>query len=218
MTPIWINNRNRLTTTRKMVEFLSAIPGTVVTIIDNDSTYIPLLEWYVEYKGNIIFLKENMGPWAPWKTKLDLSMGSGYYVVTDSDLDLSGVPSDVLTRLQSGLDQFPGIVKTGLSLEIDDMPTKPIKDQVLKWEHRFWKRKVADIWWSADIDTTFAMYRGSWHNEAQCTWPALRSDRPYVARHIPWYRVMDDEEKYVEAHCETKWSSTFKYWKDKPCV
>ena len=46
-TSVVINNRNRLTTTRNMVEkLLSLNPDEHIIIIDNESTYPPLLEWY----------------------------------------------------------------------------------------------------------------------------------------------------------------------------
>lgn len=211
MIPVYINNRNRLTTTRAMVEYLANVPGAYPVIIDNDSTYPPLLEWYKTYQGSIILPKENLGPWAAWKLGIDLALDSDYYVVTDSDLDLSAVPTDLLERLQSGLERFPKVIKAGLSLEIDDVP-REIAEQVHDWEHTYWQRRLSAEWWDAPIDTTFAMYRKGWSRATQCTAPAIRADHPYVARHIPWYRILDDEERYVEAHCKTEWSSTVAHW------
>lgn len=49
-----INNRNRLSTTKKMVADLLKRGTTNIIIIDNESTYIPLLEWYKTLPTNII--------------------------------------------------------------------------------------------------------------------------------------------------------------------
>jgi hypothetical protein len=49
-----INNRNRLTTTKFMVEkLLSLNPDGGIIIIDNGSTYEPLLNWYDEIKDKV---------------------------------------------------------------------------------------------------------------------------------------------------------------------
>ncbi len=64
--PIYLTNMNRLTTTKKMVEDLFRLNGDAkINIIDNASTYPPLLEWYDEIKNdvNIIRQQGNLGPW-----------------------------------------------------------------------------------------------------------------------------------------------------------
>jgi hypothetical protein len=214
MVPIWINNRNRLTTTRNMVEYLHGVAGAIPIIVDNASTYPPLLEWYRSYLGQVVLLQHNVGAFAPWRIGIDLSMGWGYYVVTDSDLDISRIPLDLLEKLQSGLDTYPHIVKAGLSLEVNDLPPWEAigLSENSNWESPYWQRKTPDGWWIADTDTTFAMYRGNWHSETQVVTPALRSDRPYTARHIPWYRIMDEEELYYESHADLAWATTAKAW------
>jgi hypothetical protein len=45
--------------------------------------------------------------------------------------------------------------------------------------------------------------------------PALRADRPYTARHVPWYRIMDEEELYYETHADHTWASTTKSWYER---
>ena len=49
-----INNRNRLTTTELMVEKLLYLnPNEKIIIIDNGSTYEPLLNWYDKIKDEV---------------------------------------------------------------------------------------------------------------------------------------------------------------------
>ena len=56
----------------------------------------------------------------------------------------------------------------------------------------FWEKKVDNNFFSAPIDTTFALYRpysfgGYWLK-------SLRSDEPYLARHLTWYDDKDLNE------------------------
>lgn len=215
MIPVWINNRDRLTTTRNMVEYLLQIPNCHPVVIDNDSSYPPLLEWYASNPCEIILRGSNRGCYGPWELK-NLSRGEELYVVTDSDLDLSRIPLDLLDHLRSGLLRFPWRNKAGLSLELNDLPEGTPETA---WTHRcedgFWMKKWrGSEFWDAAIDTTFAMYRASSQNGFPGIHNSLRSDRPYTVRHIPWYRVMDEEEMYYEAHCDTKWASSVKYYKE----
>jgi hypothetical protein len=205
MIPIYINNFNRLTTTRNMVEYLAGVPDALPVIIDNFSTYKPLLKWYSHCPVEAIRMGNNHGPLAPWLFK-NLARGADYYVVTDADLDLTGVPTDVLQVLRSGLEKYPRRVKAGLSLETRDLPQHLDSTRIIQeWEARFWKTRIDERWWSANIDTTFAMYRAGemWRG----TGPALRADRPYTARHVPWYRIDTDEESYFSEHADKRWST-----------
>jgi hypothetical protein len=192
MMPILINNRDRLTTTRKMVDDCRRFGGEPI-IVDNASTYPPLMEWYETRPCEIVRLAKNHGPRAPWQVPIDAPR----YVVTDCDLDISGVPADVLAVLAEGLERYPWAIKAGLSLEIDDLPDGyKFKQMVLDRERPAWSDQVDDRFYRAEIDTTFAMYRKypPWAGEYG---PALRAARPYTARHVPWYTVdRDDEETY----------------------
>jgi hypothetical protein len=207
MIPIYINNFNRLTTTRNMVEYLLSVPDALPIVVDNASTYPPLLEWYRHHcPAEVIRLGNNHGPHAPWAFERGMARNAGYYVVTDSDLDLSGVPTDLLQVLRNGLKMHPKRVKAGLSLEVRDLPEQFESTTIVrKWEARFWVKRVDSFWWDANVDTTFAMYKAgtSW----AAVWPALRADRPYTARHVPWYRVESEEEKYFDEHADKRWST-----------
>jgi glycosyltransferase involved in cell wall biosynthesis len=83
-----INNRNRLTTTKNMVEKLLQLnPDEQIIIIDNGSTYPPLLEWYKTINVEVYFEK-NEGHLALWATQLDKVLGE-FFVYTDSDIILN---------------------------------------------------------------------------------------------------------------------------------
>jgi hypothetical protein len=128
------------------------------------------------------------------------------YVVTDSDLDLSRVPTDLLDLMNDGLDKYPQIIKAGLSLELDDLPEDGLlTEKVRRWEAAFWRDRLDDQFWLANVDTTFALHRAGtiWTGVAH----ALRTDRPYTARHLPWYDPDTPEEIYFREHCRPKWST-----------
>lgn len=211
--PVYINNRNRLSSTRRMVEYLRTVPNAYVIIVDNASTYAPLLDWYEHCGVEVRYQASNLGPRAPWLIRDFMMQRFPYYVVTDSDLDLSDVPNDTLEVLHSALIEFPAIVKAGLSLEVCDLPQHLDSTAIIRaWEEKYWQRLIDERWWQADVDTTFALYRRG--SEWPGIRPALRANRPYTARHLPWYRIPSDEETYYEQHADPRWA-TWSNW-DKP--
>ena len=202
--PVYINNYNRLTWPRKMAEYLSQIPNCQVVIVDNASSYPPLLNWYESCPCRVVRLRENLGPYAPWQSHLVEQDACEFYIVTDSDLDLDRVPLDLLTRLRKGLEDHPGAIKCGLSLEIADLERSdfPLREQVVRWEQQFWLRPLGDGFFDADLDTTFALYHQR-RDLGRFLGPALRADRPYTARHLPWYlsaSTLTDEDRYYLQH------------------
>ena len=101
---IYINNRNYLTWPKNMADILLN-QGHDVYIVDNNSTYKPLLDWYNQQKDiKIIKLGINGGHKAPWVHGIIDT--SDYYVVTDSDLDISTVPNNWDEILISGIKEF----------------------------------------------------------------------------------------------------------------
>lgn len=210
VTPIYINNRDWLTSTRPLAEKLAAIPRTHVVIIDNCSTWGPLLDWYDNCGLEVVRLKENVGHEAPWRTGTVLSAeehkkryGTDTYVITDADLDISKVPDDLLDLLQRGLDRYPKIVKAGLGLRLDDLPKdSPITAGVKKHEKQFWVKEADSEFFHGNVDTTLALWRTSCMNPSAIG-PAVRSKAPYIARHLPWYiteATITDEQRHFLAN------------------
>lgn len=166
-----------------------------ITVIDCESTYQPLLDWYAEQSDIEVVRAENLGNHAVWK----LFRPAEDYFASDADLDISAVPIDFLTLLRDKLRE-PHWVKVGLSLRLDDIPNAhPFADEVRSHEGKFWTRPNGPRWYLANIDTAGTMYRGGtgWGGYG----PAARSRPPYVARHLPWYlttgNVPDDWRHYL---------------------
>jgi hypothetical protein len=214
--PIYLNARDLLSPLRAMVERLLATPGAgPIVIVDNASTYPPLLEWYEEVergawrvgsgRTQIVRLGENRGELAPFVLTTHHSpLNTPYFAVSDPDLDLGEVPDDFLDVLISGLERYPERVKAGLSLRIDDLPEDgPFTTEVRRHESRFWQQRLDERWYDANVGLTFAVYRGPKRRGGFGYGPALRAAPPYTARHLPWYltpEAIDDEWRYYFEH------------------
>ena len=183
--PIIINNRNLLTWPSKMVEDLQTFENIgEIIILDNGSTYEPLLEWYKTNPCTIIY-SENLGQGAPWILNLPNKLGFDYYVVTDSDLDLSNTPKNSLQYLKEKLDSHPEYSKIGLSLYNWNVPEESPYHHFLKtWGLNNWGEDtiIDGLLTKQLVDTTFALYHIDRHHHGN----SCASNSPYSVRHIPW--------------------------------
>lgn len=190
----YIINFNRLTYLKTMIEWCQA-NGLDPVVVDNYSTWGPLIDYYATKPCEIIRMPKNWGHTVVWDAQLHLS--DARYIVTDPDLDLSGIPSDFLDVLSEGLDRYPLIPKCGFSLEISDLPDSPEGRFIRKVEAGYWLQPFDDRYFLAPIDTTFALYQG-WMRHY--TLDAIRTNRPYTARHYSWYytdfRTLPEDEQY----------------------
>lgn len=201
---IVINNRNRLSTTKKMVDTLLRLnENEQIIIIDNGSTYPPLLEWYKEMQHKIdIRMLKNEGHLALWANRIEKELGE-YFVYTDSDLELpEDFPKDWKDRMFDVLFSHPNYIKVALAIRIDDIPDHyRYKNQVIRNEGAWWLNEIEQGIFDADTDTTFFLIKNTGDN----TYRSLRIAAPEMTcRHIPWYidlNNLDEEEKYyLENH------------------
>jgi hypothetical protein len=185
--PVYINARNLLAPLRRMVDYLMQIPTARPIIVDNDSAWKPLLDYYRdECPCEVVLTGVNGGKLGWAKHMLNhAAHGIEKYVVTDPDLFLDGIPLDVLEVLSEGLDANPGVKKVGLSMDLESIdPAYRFAQQVKLHEGQFWRSKQGRFW-QAGVDTTFAMRRAADPID-ETTWGHLRTDRPYTAIHWPW--------------------------------
>jgi hypothetical protein len=207
--PVIINNFNRLDTLKTQVEWLLAIDGPKsIIILDNDSAYPPLLEYYRSFdfpNAQVVFLGYNSGLEGIEDVVRELKRFPKY-VLTDPDLvPYASTPSDILVRMSELLDKYTDYSQVGASMEIDDIPESyPLRDEVRQWESRFWPpraKQVGDGVYEAWVDTTFGMYRST--SDVTRIDPALRMDRPYTLKHVDWYMDPDnlsaEQEFYLRA-------------------
>lgn len=191
--------RNRLTLAVNLADWCHS-KGLDPVFIDNGSDYLPLIQYYDKCKYQVYRLGANYGHTCVWLPELDIlnKLGiTGRYIVTDPDLDLSGVPDDFLTVMNKGLDKYE-VDKCGLSLEIEDLPNSDEGNFIrYKCEAKYWKSPLDNEFFHADTDTTFALYREGVNHYSHS---AIRTNRPYTARHVPWYytdfNLLPDDEQY----------------------
>ncbi len=193
--PIIINNRDRLYNLKKLLDYLESKNINEISIVDNQSTYLPLLEFYKKTNYKIYRMQKNLGYLSLWKTELYNKFKKNYYVYTDPDiLPTSECPDDFLDYFKNCLLKYKDIEKVGFGLKIDDLPENDNKKKIISFEKKFWEKKIDNNFFSAPIDTTFALYRpysfgGYWLK-------SLRSDKPYLARHLTWYDDNDPKEDF----------------------
>lgn len=214
--PIIINNFNRLSTLRLLLESLEKRGYKNIYILDNASTYPPLLEYYKICPYKVILLGENLGFRALWKSKKNRTLFcNDYYIYTDSDVMLAeNCPDDVVGHLFYLLkEKYKYAAKIGLSLRIDDLPDcYALKSKVMEWEQQFYTYENADHLHPAPVDTTFALYRPRVGLSRSRSVESYRTAAPYSLKHLPWYmdsEHLSEEELYYVRQCKhaTSWSS-----------
>ena len=182
--PVIINNRNFLTWPKAMVERIKEYDGVgEIIIVDNDSTYPPLLEWYATNPCRIEKLDTNVGMGAPWVSGVVKQLNGAPYVLTDPDLGLEETPDDTLLHLLDKLNTLQ-LDKVGLGLDWQIVEKKsPYYERLNLYEKSRWNNSpVKDgVYTEVQIDTTFALYNVDYYfiGGGSTTFP-------YVARHYPW--------------------------------
>ncbi|MBK8565294.1 MAG: hypothetical protein IPN76_18615 [Saprospiraceae bacterium] len=195
--PVFINNFNRYRHLKAQMKWLSSLADPVsVIIIDNNSTYPPLLAFYETLNStNVQVVKLGFNSWRKGAVHLSKQLlGFDKFIITDPDLlPCEDLPKDVLSHLSDLLDRYPAYNHIGLSLEINDLPDNPLRETVRRHESKFWPPSAQVLKGEvmvADVDTTFAIYRNG--SDVEALSPALRTVRPYTLRHLDWYIQPDD--------------------------
>lgn len=215
--PIVINNFNRVSSLKKLIDTLENRGYRNIYIIDNNSTFPALLDYYSTCSYPIFYLRKNLGFTAIWDSGLYNRFKRSFYVYTDSDIILDkDCPEDFMKVFLDALRKYPKCKKVGFGLRIDDLPDAfSNKQKVIEHESQFWRRPVDDLFYDAPIDTTFALYRPFCYGPADSNYLMLRSNTPYLAQHTPWYvdsANLSEEELYYLKSCSksTHWSQLMK--------
>jgi len=206
-TPIFINSRDLLTPLKRLINWLRHAGYYNIYVIDNASTYPPLLEYLDQLSAivKVIPLGANLGHTAIWTADLIARLNIRTpYVYTDPDIvPIDDCPHNVLEYFHSILTAFPDRPKVGFGLVIDDLPDHfRFKRKVVEWESLFWKKPITTKLYDAPVDTTFALCRP---DSSYTSLEGLRSGYPYVARHYPWYENShrpSAEHTYYVSHAQ----------------
>src|SRR5690606_19323677 len=138
--PIFLIAFNRLEALQLLVSWLERAGYTNIHIIDNDSTYPPLLTYLATCPHTVHRMDKNYGHLVLWDSgRFDDIIGHQNFVLSDCDiLPDESCPQNVEERLAAVLERYPNFTKTGLSLRIDDLPDHySLKAQVQEWEAPF---------------------------------------------------------------------------------
>lgn len=214
--PIIINNYNRVGSLKELIAGLEKRGYFNIYIIDNKSTYPPLLEYYKTCPHKVFHLEKNMGMTSFWVTDIYKEFKNEFFVYTDSDIVLlDECPDDFMLVFLNTLRKYRYATKVGFSLKIDDLPEYyHLKEEVLDHEKQFFIHHQDEKLFWAPIDTTFALYRPRGkRRHAFFNIEMYRTDFPYMARHIPWYidiNNLDEENMYYLESTKTP-----TYWTEK---
>lgn len=208
--PILIINFNQLYYLEQLIDFLLKRNFKNIIILDNRSTYPPLLAYYktIECKVKIEYLEQNYGHQVLYKAP-DLleKYGKGYYFLTDSDIvPNENLPENFAEVMMKKLDQyFFKVTKIGFALRLDDIPNHfKLKEKVLQWEKLFWNNQIEPNGYLTTIDTTFALYKPQYGMQFKNIdfLKGLRIAGDFSATHGGWYlntENLSEENKFYFA-------------------
>ena len=215
--PIFINSRDRVEPLRKLVSWLLNAGYHNIHILDNESTYTPLLLYYdliLKQGVNVWPLNVNFGHKSLWESNiLNILQIDTPYVYTDSDVvPDDDCPKDILLIMAKILSRHLYLKKVGLSLHIDDI-TYYNSDFIRRVEGGM-KHILLEDGYFQSTDTTFALYRNWRHYSLR---ESVRTVDRFMGRHIPWYYDYDNlpaDELYYMEHANSSSTQTF-FWKNR---
>jgi hypothetical protein len=212
--PVFVNVRDRLSCLKQLLGWLERAGHRNITLIDNASTYPPLLRFLQQCGHQVVCLRRNLGHTALWRIRQFRSViAQSWFIYTDPDVvPAECCPPDAAAHLYSLLQRFPNYLKAGLGLRLDDIPDcYHLKQKVIRWEQQLIGKEIAPGVFQADVDTTFALHRPG---TPYITGPSMRVHGIYEARHLPWYadsESPDEEELYYRGHASvgvTTWNTS----------
>jgi hypothetical protein len=203
---VFITMFNRFTWAIPLFEdFVKA--GCEVILIDTGSTYPPILEYYKTCPYKIHYLDTTHHAWAFFTSDLKNQYNDRYIMLSDSDMDISKVPSDFVEVLMKGLELSKQPVwKSALAYELDDLPDTEIKKIAKCFNDGQWSRPDKNGYFECDTDVGIAIYdrsrRGKEPLHEEHWFSSVRTPRPYIARHMDWYlseeTIREEDEYYIQ--------------------
>jgi hypothetical protein len=210
--PLVINNRNRFTYLKAMIDWFKPDRMAEIIILDNDSTYEPLLDYYKTLDCQVVKLGKNLGHTALYSWNGHHNFKSKNFIYTDPDLlPTETCPKNIIPYLMYLKHEHFFSNKIGIMLETTDLPDHyKYKKDVLELTKHYCHNRLKTCFIS-HVDTTFAMYdidnvAGKEHFLGNC----LLTDRPYVMRHLPWYEDsnnLSEEQVYYAAHADATFTN-----------
>jgi hypothetical protein len=197
--PLLILSFNQLTYLRNLINwFRYYYPNNDIYIIDNASSYPPLLEYLSDIHGKdnsyVFNFKFNEGS-INLKNVIDKRIATNYeyYIISDPDImPHMSTPTNFLNVFRHCIDDL-GYHHVGFCLKIDDIPQNKVT--TIEQSRPFWQEPIIVSYegknytaYKAPIDTTFALYKSAegWEYPMRNEW-WNNSLRMFDAFHLPWY-------------------------------
>lgn len=214
--PIIIISYNRLSYLKDLVEYFLNLNEKEIYILDNKSTYKPLLEWFekIEKNENVKVIKcdINHGHRVYWNVGFYSKINDcKYCIITDHDiLPYRNFEEGWKEKWVDMLEKH-GVEKVGSAISIDDIPDEYIfKNHVINHEKNFWQseHEIEKNCFNNQIDTTLYLQR------IHTSHTYFRSIRmaDYLIKHRPWYinpnNLTEEDVYYYNSISErsTSWS------------
>jgi hypothetical protein len=198
-----------------MVDQLLRLGMQNITIVDNGSSFPPLLAYLESIAGEVAVMRltKNKGPHYVFTNRQHYRLLPNLFCLTDPDLEFNpDLPSGFLKQLIDLTEEYR-VGKAGFSLDISE-PEKMVnaefkiagkKYKIWEWESQFWKNPLpskagGDRAYRASIDTTFAVYNKKFF-DPKSPFDGIRVSGRFTCRHLPWYvdqRLPADEEAYYK--------------------
>ena len=212
--PCVIIGYNQLTYIKLMVKQLEKYTNDII-IIDNNSSYGPLLEYYKnEYKYTLLRQKENYGHKVYEKNFMNKIVGD-MYILTDPDIEFNKEMPDNWIESLIKISNYFQAEKTGLALLYDapDIRTDCIcfGKNIYDWESQYWIYKFYyknfEIY-SAALDTSTCLVNKQNKNSGH-----YRVAGNFLAKHLPWHKNFEKNIPKDEYDCYLKNNVSSNYFK-----
>lgn len=220
--PTVIISWNQLSFVKNMVEKLKKYKNPII-ILDNNSTFKPLFEYYKEIKEElgikitIKLLKENYGSNVYLKLKHRLPK---VFMLSDPDIDINEKMPENFAEILYKLSNKYRVYKVGLALKLKDKE-KFVRcakkgNPLYEYQLQYWKEKIPNKEYElyrAAVDTTFCLINSKYKVKGiNPIMPAIRIAGNFTARHLPWYKnllkdMIPSDELYM--YFKNNESSTF---------
>jgi hypothetical protein len=196
--PLVIISWNQLAFVKNMVNKLKKYKNPII-ILDNNSTFKPIFDYYKEIKEElgekieIKLLKENYGSNVYLKIKNRLPE---VFMLSDPDIDVNEKMPENFAEILFKLSNKYKVYKVGLALELKDKE-KFVRcaqkgNPLYEYQLKYWKDKIPNKdyeLYRSPVDTTFCLVNSKYKVEGiNPIMPAIRIAGNFTARHLPWYK------------------------------
>lgn len=215
--PIVIINQNRISTTERLIDQLLLLGYINITILDMDSTYKPLLDWYDSRSDFTVIPWRNSGHKALWNDGLmDKFKQYPWIAVTDSDIELNiNTPVDFIEQLIDISKQMH-VYKCGLAINYRRIDNLYLRDIIVPIEQRYWDKNKCRHHpdyelYESPIDTSFCVVKP----DMPFVYEAIRVAGDFTCTHVPWncdWNNLSEEERYFIEHTDPKVSTYARHY------